>query len=443
MFTEENLNILTIETNHYLNSKPRSTKVPVITNGEMRRFIGILIYMSIVKVPKYRNYFNGPNRQESVSNAMKISRFEQILNNLHMNDNDLQPKRGDARFDTLYKFRPLLSNFERAFDEGAQPEPHVFVEEMLAPAKGRVPGRIYMPNKPYKRGFQLWSLAGARSGYVKKFQILGDNLLQHEVVESSIGASGRVVLELAEKMPPGTNFYFDNYFASPLLAYKLKQRGQDATCTLRGNRKSGADKFLMSEQEMRKKGRGTVDSVCCNGILVTQWYDRKLVIVASTKYSTFPKDNVERCSSNKGTSINMKTKKWYKKLLYFFIDLCVSNAYACFKADYPEKNLDFLEFKTEVSHSLMRKIDLGPGAELDLPPPQQSADFVCDEVRLDRVDHLPSWVDGGKTSKVFGKHCKIRGCKGHTRSYCMKCKVFLCNSAVKKCYYKWHTATRS
>ena len=53
-------------------------------------------------------------------------------------------------------------------------------------------------------------------------------------------------------------------------------------------------------------------------------------------------------------------------MLYLFIDLTVSNAYACFKADCPENNLDFLQFKTQVSHSLMRKNDLGPRAELDL-----------------------------------------------------------------------------
>ena len=149
-------------------------------------------------------------RQECVANAMKIGRFEQILSNIHMNDNNMQPKRGDENYDKLYKFRPLLSNFVKAFDEGTEPELHVSVDKMLAPAKGRVPGKVYMPNKPHKRGFKLWSLAGAKCGYVKKFQIAGDNILDHEEVESSIGASGRVVLELANKvhkMPQGAHTY--------------------------------------------------------------------------------------------------------------------------------------------------------------------------------------------------------------------------------------------
>ena len=127
MFTAENMEILTIETNRYLNSKARSTKPAVITEGEMRQFIGILIYMAIVKVPKLRNYFSGPLKQDVVRHTMKISRFEQILRSLHMNDNNLQPKRGDQNYDKLYKFRPLLKNFVNAFDKGAEHEPHVSV----------------------------------------------------------------------------------------------------------------------------------------------------------------------------------------------------------------------------------------------------------------------------------------------------------------------------
>ena len=76
----------------------------------------------------------------------------------------------------------------------------------------------------------------------------------HEAVHPSIGASGRVVLELANIMPKGTHFYFDNYIASPLLHHKLKEEGSEGTCTLWTNRKAGAEKVLQSEMELRKKG---------------------------------------------------------------------------------------------------------------------------------------------------------------------------------------------
>ena len=206
----------------------------------------------------------------------------------------------------------------------------------------------------------------------------------------------------------------------------------------------------MSEQAMKKKGRGTVDFVSSNGVIVTHWYDRKLVTVASTVYSTLPTDSVEHWSNketskikidrpfilkmyNKGMGgvdladqylatyrLEIKTVKWYKKMLYFFIDLTISNAYACHKADYPDKSLDFLSFKIEVANSLMHNAEGLPRQVEAHDPPQQSVDVVSDEIRLDENCHYPAWVDGGKESKIFGKHCKIRGCKGRTRCYCMK-----------------------
>ena len=61
--------------------------------------------------------------------------------------------------------------------------------------------------------------------------------------------------------------------------------------TLRGNRKAGADRYMLTEKEMKKKGRGTFDYVSANGVQVCQWYDNKLVTVASTEFSVHPTDN--------------------------------------------------------------------------------------------------------------------------------------------------------
>ena len=72
-------------------------------------------------------------------------------------------------------------------------------EKMLAPARGRVPRKNSMPNELHKCGFKLWSLAGAKSGYVTKFQIFGDNMLQHEEVESTIGALDELCLSWLKK----------------------------------------------------------------------------------------------------------------------------------------------------------------------------------------------------------------------------------------------------
>ena len=215
---------------------------------------------------------------------MSVSRLELILFHLHFVDDNLQVERGSPRFDKLFKIRPLLGYLDYSFRTGARMESQLFIDKMLAPAKGRIPSRVFMPNKPHKRGIKLWSLAGAKSGYVHKYQIFGDYTLEDEEVHHSIGNSGLVVLELASGLEPGTLIYFNNYFASPLLAKKLKEeKGINSTMTLRGGRKAGAQHFMATEKIMSKKPRGNLDFVSANGVLVCQWFDKKLVTAASTE----------------------------------------------------------------------------------------------------------------------------------------------------------------
>jgi hypothetical protein len=69
-----------------------------------------------------------------------------------------------------------------------------------------------------------------------RFQIAGDNTLDHASVEPEIGKSGQVVIELTEGVPPGTQLYFDNWFCSPLLIKKFGEMQICATGTVRQNR---------------------------------------------------------------------------------------------------------------------------------------------------------------------------------------------------------------
>ena len=118
---------------------------------------------------------------------------------------------------------------------------------------------------------------------IHDFQISGDAFISDSQVPEEIGKSGQVVLELSKHLPSGTHLYFDNYFASPLLMLRLKERGLHSTCTLRGGRKGGAEKDMKSEVELRSLGRGSYDFCkSSDGVLIVQWYDNKLVTVGST-----------------------------------------------------------------------------------------------------------------------------------------------------------------
>ncbi len=63
---------------------------------------------------------------------------------------------------------------------------------------------------------------------------------------------------MVSEVEPGTEVFFDNYFASPGLLLALKDMGLPAACTLRVNRTEKCP--LKTEKELKKEGRGAMDS---------------------------------------------------------------------------------------------------------------------------------------------------------------------------------------
>ena len=140
--------------------------------------------------------------------------------------------------------------------------------------------------------------------------------------------------------------------------------------------------------------------------------------------------------------LSLKTNRWYRKLLYWFIDLSVSNAWACFKVDFPTTDLDFLNFKVTIAQQLMMNLTLPDPADVQGLAPPVSMTYVPDSVRLNNMSHWPEWIGGTGENAKFGRHCRMKKCKARVRSYCSKCRVYLCSFYKKSCFVKWHTVTR-
>lgn len=319
-FSDDIWDTLTLESNRLRIGSGR--RVDPFSVQEIKTFIGICLYMCIVHLP-FRRWYWAPNtRQDIVADRMTVNRFEAIFSLLHSNDNTLQKKKGEEGYDRLYKIRPIITKLNKNFSDSAERETHASVDEQIIPFKGRHSLKVYMMKKPKKWGYKLWVLAGT-SGYVHKFRFAGDNLAddhpsQNEVpvtpvrqssrVEANtpssskqpnhqdlnIGKSGEIVQTLVKIQPKGSYVYFDNFFASPDLLVALKEEGIHATSTLRVNRARGCP--LLCLKDMKKKGRGAFDfrTDIDNSILVCQWYDNKVVCVASNVHSVQPTHKVKR-----------------------------------------------------------------------------------------------------------------------------------------------------
>lgn len=216
----------------------------------------------------------------------------------------------------------------------------------------------------------------------------------------------------------------------------FREKGCPAACTVRSNRTEKAP--LKTEKELKRGGRGSMDSVVSSdGILITKWYNNKEVIVASNcfpvvpvtevrrwdkklkKYVSIPRPflikvynygmgGVDRCDQLLAFyRILTKSIKWYKRVLYHFVDLCVVNAYLLWRnakrAQGFTGRLPLYKFKMEVAKSLMySESSDNPSLSrhsLQFSPQQDQMtgqhgdpvgqNDVSDSVRLDRHDHLP------------------------------------------------------
>ena len=72
----------------------------------------------------YRDYWSTkwPFYNETLPSIMSGRRFELLLSNLHLNDDEKMPPRGSPHFDRLYKVRPVLDRVVEAFKVHYKPQ---------------------------------------------------------------------------------------------------------------------------------------------------------------------------------------------------------------------------------------------------------------------------------------------------------------------------------
>lgn len=134
-FDNEVINLLTTETNSYgLQEFGIELKC---TTDEMRRYIGILLYLGVVKLPQMRMAWSTELNLAAITDALSRSRFDKIKESIHFSDKSKQPEKGDPNYDKLYKIRPLLTMLKNKFNALPQEE-HQSVDEQIIAYKGNV-----------------------------------------------------------------------------------------------------------------------------------------------------------------------------------------------------------------------------------------------------------------------------------------------------------------
>ena len=90
MIGSETFSEIAQESNRFL-FQMKKERVKPVTIEELRRFVGILMYMSLVKLSQRRVYWSSQLRQENIASYMTRNRLEEILMIFHLSDNEFQP----------------------------------------------------------------------------------------------------------------------------------------------------------------------------------------------------------------------------------------------------------------------------------------------------------------------------------------------------------------
>lgn len=428
---------------------------------ELHAFFGILIIMGFNVLPSVRHYWSTDQNFfcARISGLMTVKRFLKILRYLHLNDNSTMKIRGDPEYDRLHKVRPLLNMLSENFKKVFSPSRFLSVDESMIPFKGRSMLKQYMPLKPIKRGFKVWVLCCAVTGYMCCMEIYEG---KKDKPSSEVGLGEEVVMKLTQTFV-GLGFcvYFDRFFNSLCLLTKLLSKQIFACGTLLATRKYFPKERLRDDKDL---ATGDFDSVMDGSVSITKWKDRgkKCVLMASNMHNPAAITSVLRTNREgrkeqvkcpksiadyniymggvdrfdqlmASYTVSWKSRRWWLKIFYYLLDCAVVNSYIVYREVAKDvlphaKRLSHLSFRSKLADELIsdymsRKRQSGI---------TNKPKFVADQ------PHFPERTTCKRCGYCSTKEKPVRsriGCNICEVSLCLGCfKDFHLNGCKKMCH---------
>ncbi|KAI5625325.1 hypothetical protein C0J50_15184 [Silurus asotus] len=136
-----------------------------ITVREMYRYIGLLFYMAMVKLPSIIDYW----RQSSIftipfpATILSRDRYRNILWNVHMShpdaDKENDRKSGTSEHDRLFRVKLIMDTIRKTCKAIYHPRRHLAVDERMVACKANTWRTQYMKAMPTKWVFKLFVVA--------------------------------------------------------------------------------------------------------------------------------------------------------------------------------------------------------------------------------------------------------------------------------------------
>uniref|UniRef100_A0A667XDB9 PiggyBac transposable element-derived protein domain-containing protein n=1 Tax=Myripristis murdjan TaxID=586833 RepID=A0A667XDB9_9TELE len=446
-FDAEVLKILCINTNKNAArnlQRGRKYSWTEITPEEMKKYLGLLLYMAVLHLPKLLDLWRTKTifQVPFPSTKMSRDRFMAISASLHMSDPEKDAlndqKKGTEEYDSLHRVRPLLDMIRNRCMTVYHPKQHISVDERMVATKARISMKQYMKAKPTKWGLKFFVLADV-NGYTVDFRLYTGK----SKTASGKGLPFDVVASLVNKNYLGSGYivYCDNFYTSPQLFRHLQQQGFGACGTYRQGI-TGAPSS--TENDLNKKSpRGSIRWIRDDDLLYVKWMDTREVSICTTVHPVYSGETVLRwlrtedgqlqripvarptaiSEYNKymggvdtsdqmlGTnSVHRRTRRWHITVFQHFVDIAVTNSYILHKelcANQQQRPKTRQQFQEELAAYLL-------GVPLEGGPQKRPSS-----------DHFPVPTSTGheKTQRAsMGRRqctlCK-RSTPWHSNIYCM------------------------
>lgn len=226
MLTMPLLKEIVFQTNLYAKQKDVTTTFETDVH-ELMVFIGIVIYMGVVQLPRIEDYWSPLTRVPQVADVMSYKRYWLIRSLLHFNNNE----NAQSSTDKFFKIRPLFSSITRRFQNVAE-TPTQSVDEVMVPHKGIWPG-YFSQNKPDKEGYKLFCRASI-DGFIHDILLyqgkttFSSHPTELSLEESDFQDSSKIVIALAKTLrrPKESSIFASSWFTSiGLMEYLREQYG--------------------------------------------------------------------------------------------------------------------------------------------------------------------------------------------------------------------------
>ena len=159
-----------------------------------------------------------------------------------VNKEDELPK-DYPNYDRLFKLRPFVQEIRRQLQQNYVPDCEVSIDETMVKFKGRKFFRQFLPSKPIRYGFKLFTLAESKTGYVWDFEVYTGKAAEAEQKHTQ-----KVVLRFMVPLEgKGYRVFTDNFYSSPELFLTLEDKKILACGTVRNTRK-GLPKDIMDKK---------------------------------------------------------------------------------------------------------------------------------------------------------------------------------------------------